>query len=308
MKVLLTGGAGFIGSHLCDALIARGDRVAVVDNLSTGKRANLNPQASFHETDIRDAAALEEVFAKERPEAVDHHAAQTDVRRSMSDPAFDAQVNVLGLIHLLHLCVQYKVRKVLFASSSAAYPESDRLPLREDHRVRPLSAYGLTKSVGEQYLRLYQEAHGLNFTAFRYGNVFGPRQDPHGEAGVVAIFSTQMLTGAQPTLFGDGRKTRDYIYVEDVVSANLTALDGAGDGEVFNLGWGKEVTDFEVFDRIRRRLGVRVEPRYAPQRPGELTRIALDSSKARAQLAWAPRVPFEEGIRRAVDYYRQTAA
>ena len=307
MKVLVTGGAGFIGSHLVEALLARGDRVAVVDDLSAGKKSNLDAAVPLHVADIRDAAALERVFEKERPQIVSHHAAQTDVRRSMSDPGFDAQVNVLGSVNLFHLCVKHKVQKILFASSSAAYPEPERLPVREDHPIRPVSAYGLTKYIGEQYLRFYRETQGLRFTAFRYGNVYGPRQDPQGEAGVVAIFSTQMLTGLQPTLFGDGKKTRDYLYVTDVVSANLAALDGAGDGEVFNLGWGKEVTDLAVFEAIRGALGVKVEPRYAAKRPGELVRIALDSSKAREALGWKPAVPFEEGIRRAVEYYRRQA-
>lgn len=306
MKVLVTGGAGFIGSRLSDALLGRGDPVVIVDNLSTGKKENVPARATFHPADLRDAAALEAVFSREKPDLVSHHAAQTDVRRSMEDPANDAQVNVLGTVNLLRLCVQHRVKKVVFASSSAVYPEPESVPVREDHPIRPISAYGLTKQVGEQYLRLYQDAYGLAFTAFRYGNVYGPRQDPKGEAGVVAIFCSQILAGIQPTLFGDGKKTRDYIYVEDVVSANLQALDGAGDGEVFNLGWGREVTDFEVFDTVRKALGKSVEPRYSSKRPGELDRIALDSNKARAQLRWTPRVPFEEGIHRAAEYYRQS--
>lgn len=305
LKVLVTGGAGFIGSHLCDALIARGDRVIVVDNLSTGKRANLNPKASFHEVDIRDAAALEKVFEAERPDRVSHHAAQTDVRRSMAEPGYDAQVNVVGSVNVFHLCSKLGVKKVLFASSSAAYPEPEYVPVREDHPIHPLSAYGLTKYIGEHYLRFYREVYRLPFTAFRYGNVYGPRQDPQGEAGVVAIFCSRMLAGAPCTLFGDGKKTRDYVYVDDVVAANLLALDGAGDGEVLNIGWGREITDFEVFDAVRKALGKQADPTYAPKRPGELDRIALDSSKAAKALGWAPRVPFDEGIRWSADHYRQ---
>lgn len=305
MKVLVTGGAGFIGSHLADALLARGDPVVIVDNLSTGRKENLPARAIFQPADVRDTLALEAVFSREKPDLVSHHAAQTDVRRSLEDPVYDAQVNVLGTVNLLRLCVQHRVKKVVFASSSAVYSEPESVPVREAHPIRPLSAYGLTKQIGEQYLRLYQDTYGLAFTAFRYGNVYGPRQDPKGEAGVVAIFCSQLLAGVQPTIFGDGRKTRDYICVEDVVSANLQALDGAGDGEVFNLGWGREVTDLEVFDTIRRSLGKSVEPRYSSKRPGELDRIALDSSKALAHLRWTPRVPFEEGIRRAAEHYRR---
>ena len=305
MKVLVTGGAGFIGSHLVDALLARGDSVAVVDNLSTGKKTNLNPKASFHEADIRDPASLEKIFLAEKPEMVSHHAAQTDVRRSMADPAYDAQVNVLGTVNLLHLCVQHKVWKVIFASSSAAYPEPDYVPVREDHPLRPVSAYGLTKQIGEQYLRFFRETAGLRFTAFRYGNVYGPRQDPKGEAGVVAIFCNQMLAGAPCTLFGDGKKTRDYVYVDDVVAANLLALEEAGDGETFNIGWGQEITDFEVFDAVRKALAKTVEPAYASKRPGELNRIALDNTRAAGILGWSPRVGFQEGIRRSAEYYRR---
>jgi len=304
VRVLVTGGAGFIGSHLVDALLARGDSVTVVDNLSTGSKSNLNPRASFHTVDIRDAAALEKVFSAARPELVSHHAAQTDVRRSMNEPGYDAEVNVVGSVNVFHLCVKFGVKKITFASSSAAYPEPEQVPVREDHPIRPVSAYGLTKHIGEEYLRFFQETSGLRFTAFRYGNVYGPRQDPKGEAGVVAIFCSQMLSGIQPTLFGDGKKTRDYVYVDDVVSANLKALEGAGDGEVFNIGWGKEVTDFSVFDTVRKSLGARCEPRYAPKRPGELDRISLDCAKAAVQLGWRPQVDFQEGIRRAVEYYR----
>ncbi len=305
MRVLVTGGAGFIGSHLVDALVRRGDQVVVVDDLSTGHRTQVHSDAAFHQVDLREADALERVIAAARPEAVSHHAAQADVRRSMADPAFDAQVNILGAIHLLQCCVKYKVQKLIFASTSAVYPDPQSTPVDEQHPVRPQSAYGLSKYVVEQYLAFYREAHRLRSTIFRYGNVFGPRQDPHGEAGVVGIFSEQLLRGEPPTLFGDGTKTRDYLYVDDVVAANLLALDGAGDGEVYNLGWGREISDFQVFDAVRQALGVRLEPCYAAKRPGELDRIALNPAKAKAQLQWSPHVSFETGIQRAADYYRR---
>jgi len=306
MKVLVTGGAGFIGSHLVDGLLRQGHRVAVVDDLSSGKADNVNRAATLHVADIRDVSALAQIFERERPEIVSHHAAQTDVRRSMSDPAFDASVNVVGLVNVLQLGVTYGVAKVLFASSSAVYPEPQFVPVDETHPIRPQSAYGLTKYVGEKYLELYGDARGLRFTAFRYGNVYGPRQDPGGEAGVVAIFSAQMLDGVRPTLFGDGTKTRDYLHVDDVVAANLLAMDG-GDGQVFNLGWGREITDREVFTAVRSALGTSVEPSYGNKRPGELDRIALDSTKAKTFLGWTPRIQFEQGIPLTVDYYRRRA-
>ncbi len=305
MNVLVTGGVGFIGSHLVDAILGKGHHAAVVDNLSTGKAENLNAATAFYQADICDREALEEVFVRERPTVVNHHAAQTDVRRSMADPCYDARVNILGFVNLLELCVKYKTAKVVFASTSAVYPEPRFIPADETHPVQPLSAYGVSKYVGEKYLEFYRDVHGLRSTIFRYGNVYGPRQDPKGEAGVIAIFSEQMLTGIQPTLFGDGNKTRDYIHVDDVVSANLLAMDGAGDGEVFNLGWGEEIKDIEVFEAVRDALGVRVEPRYALKRPGELDRIALDSRKAKRLLGWSPRVSFQQGIPLTTAYYRK---
>jgi UDP-glucose 4-epimerase len=305
MKVLVTGGAGFIGSHLVDALVARGDSVIVVDDYTTGKAENLNPAASAYRVDIRDAESLEAVFAAERPEIVSHHAAQTDVRRSMADPALNAEINVVGTINLLHCCVRYGVRKVILASTCAVYPETKSIPVNECHAVRPASAYGLSKYFGERYLAFCQEVYGLRYTIFRYGNVYGPRQDPDGECGVVAIFCSQLLNGVRPTIYGDGSKTRDYVYVEDVAAANLMAIDGEGDGSVFNLGWGREVRDVEVLEAVRKAVGVPVEPAYADKRPGELNRIALDSAKARRLLGWAPVISFEDGVRLSVAYYRR---
>lgn len=284
MKILITGGAGFIGSHIGDKLAEMGNRVIIVDDLSAGKEENINPQASFYKLDIRDRESLERVFAQEQPEIVNHHAAQTDVRRSMQDPIFDAQVNVLGSINVIDLSLKYRVRKVIFASTSAVYPEPKYLPADERHPINPLSAYGISKYTTEHYLHLYFDTYGLRYTTFRYGNVYGPRQYPDGEAGVVAIFSEQMLSGVQPTIFGDGSKTRDYVNIDDIVRANMLVMEGLGDGQVFNLGWAREVTDFEVFDAVRKAVGVEVEPVYDKKRPGEVERICLDSSKAKARL------------------------
>jgi UDP-glucose 4-epimerase len=305
VKILITGGAGFIGSHIGDKLAEMGNRVIIVDDLSAGKEENINPQASFYKLDIRDRESLERVFAQEQPEIVNHHAAQTDVRRSMQDPIFDAQVNVLGSINVIDLSLKYRVRKVIFASTSAVYPEPKYLPADERHPINPLSAYGISKYTTEHYLHLYFDTYGLRYTTFRYGNVYGPRQYPDGEAGVVAIFSEQMLSGVQPTIFGDGSKTRDYVNIDDIVRANMLVMEGLGDGQVFNLGWAREVTDFEVFDAVRKAVGVEVEPVYDKKRPGEVERICLDSSKAKARLNWSPRIILEEGIPLTVEYYRQ---
>jgi UDP-glucose 4-epimerase len=223
----------------------------------------------------------------------------------MSDPGFNAQVNILGTVNLLHLCVKYGARKVIFASTSAVYPETKSIPVTECHQIKPLSAYGLSKYLAEKYLAFCRDVYGLSFTIFRYGNVYGPRQDAHGECGVVAIFCQQMLSGVCPTIYGDGNKTRDYVFVEDVVAANLLALGKEGDGIVFNLGWGREVRDLDVFAAVRLAVGGGFEPRYQPKRPGELDRIALDSKKAERMLGWMPLVRFEEGVRMTAEYHRR---
>ncbi len=301
MKILVTGGAGFIGSHVVDAYVAEGHEVTVVDALFRESEENLNPGAAFHRADLCDAVALRAVFERERPDRVNHHAAHVDVRRAVEDPAYDARQNVLGTVNLLELCREYGVGKVIFISSGgAAYGEPESLPVREDHAVRPLSPYGLSKYVGEKYVELYARLHGLDYTILRYPNVYGPRQDPAGEAGVVAIFSERIRAGRRPTIFGDGTKTRDYVFVGDLVRANLLVTGDAGSREVFNLGWGEEVTDREVFEAVRDALGADVEPVYEERRPGEVERICLDASKAERELGWRPEVSFREGVRRTV--------
>ena len=302
MRVLITGGAGFIGSHIVDALVTEGHEVAVVDNLSAGIDRTVNPAATVYNVSVSDPGALEDVFARVRPEVVNHHAAQISVRRSMADPASDAQVNVVGSINLLELCVKHNVPKFIFASSGATYSEPRYIPMDESHPVRPQSAYGVAKYTVENYIRLFSDVYGLKYKVFRYGNIFGPGQNPEGEAGVVAIFTRQMLGGVQPTIYGDGSKTRDYVFVEDVVKANLLAMSDAGDDEIFNIARGVEVSDFEVFDAVRQATGVSVEPAYAPKRPGEADRVSLDATKAQRVLEWTPRVGLEEGVRRAVGF------
>ncbi|MBZ0158626.1 MAG: NAD-dependent epimerase/dehydratase family protein [bacterium] len=305
MRVLVTGGAGFIGSHVVDALIREGHDVAVVDDLSMGKREQVHPAARFYRVDIRDRQALEEVFRAERPEAVNHHAAQGNLRRSMSEPSFDASVNIVGSLVLVELSLAYKVKKFInISSGGAVYGEPQRLPVDEIHPIRPASVYGVSKYAVEQYLRLF-DGSGLDYTILRYANVYGPRQNPAGEAGVVAIFSRQMLAGERPTIFGDGTKTRDYVYVDDVVGANLLAMtETHAAGRSYNVGLGREVSDRQIFELIRRAVGVTVEPILASKRPGEIDRICLDASLANAELGWEPTIFLEEGISRSVVFYR----
>lgn len=307
VKILVTGGAGFIGSHVVDRFVDLGHEVAIVDNLVTGKAANLNPQASFHEADIRDDG-LDRILQSERPEVVVHHAAHIDVRRSVADPAYDAGVNVIGSLNLLECCRRAKVRKVLYAGTGGAlFGEAQYIPVDEAHPIDPISPYGVSKHTVEHYLFAYRVNHGLDFTVLRYPNVYGPRQDPHGEAGVVAIFALQLLEGQTPTIFGDGTKTRDYCYVGDIVEANALALDNGG-GRVFNIGRGIEVTDRGIFEAVRDAVGSTGEPVYGPPRTGEVEHVALDATLARRELGWEWSVDLPEGVARAVAFYKEQGA
>jgi UDP-glucose 4-epimerase len=302
MKILVTGGAGFIASHVADTYLDAGHEVIVVDDLSTGRKENIPPAARFYQADLRDQAALANIFAAEKPEIINHHAAQMDVRRSVREPVFDAQVNILAPIGMLELAVKHGVSKVIYASTGgASYGEVDRVPVNETYPANPICHYGVSKLTLEKYLYLYQHLYQLPYTVMRYPNVYGPRQNPKGEAGVVAIFTLQMLAGEQPVIFGDGSKTRDYCFVEDIVRANLAALD-RGSGEVLNLGWGVPVSDFEIFAAIRQATGYKGEPRYAPVRAGEVEHIALDASKAREVLGWQPQTSLQDGIARTVKF------
>lgn len=306
MKVLVTGGAGFIGSHLVDALLEQGHRVAVIDDLSTGSEANLNPNAEFHNVDLTDYDAANAVFASFKPNVVSHLAAQTSVRLSMSDPVRDATINVLGSINVLRACVEHEAERVVFASTCAVYAGAQYIPMDEGHPVLPESAYGASKYAVEGYIRMFAGAHGLKYKILRYGNVFGPRQNPEGEAGVISIFTKQFVEGDQPTIFGDGTKTRDYVYVGDIVKGNVLAIGETGDNETYNLAGGKEITDFQVFEAVRKAAGSDMTPRYAAVRPGEVLRSCLDYSKAKAGMGWSPTMNLEEGIREVVQHYRDT--
>jgi UDP-glucose 4-epimerase len=306
LKILVTGGAGFIGSNLVDALISLGHDVVVVDNLSSGLKKNLNPKARFYQIDICDEK-LSEVFEHEKPEIVDHHAAQIDVRKSNEDPIADAEANILGSLNLITNCVRHGVKRVVYASTGGAiYGDPQYLPADENHPINPISQYGVSKHTVEHYLHLYSIINGLEYVALRYSNVYGPRQNPYGEAGVIAIFAIQMLTGKQPTIFGPGDKTRDYTHVSDIVAANIIALD-RGKNAIYNIGTGTETKDQEIFDTLASVLGYKGKPIYAPLRKGEVYRISLNCGKARKELGWIPKLSLREGIAQTSEYYRKLA-
>ncbi|MDE2686566.1 MAG: NAD-dependent epimerase/dehydratase family protein [Chloroflexota bacterium] len=306
MRVLVTGGAGFIGSHIVDALVEQGHAVSVVDNLSEGSLDNLNPYAKFFDVSVNDPDGLELVFAEAKPDVVSHHAAQVSVRNSMYDPTHDAQVNIIGSLNVLQCAVKHDVERIIFPSTSAVYAKPNHLPMDETHPLSPESVYGVSKLSVENFVRLYTDTYGIRHKIFRYGNVFGPRQNPHGEAGVVAIFTGQFMRGEQPTIFGDGGKTRDYIFVNDIVAANTAALDSTGDNETYNIAWGIGVSDFEIFDAVRAASDSSMQPRYAPVRPGEAEHVNLDPSKAIQSLSWRPQVSLYDGILQVIEHYRET--
>ena len=302
MKVLVTGGAGFIGSHLVDRLVQEGHDVVVVDNLSTGKRKNVNRAATFYKADIQ-SSRLERVFRNERPSVVMHLAAQMNVRRSVDDPMFDASVNILGTLNVIEQAARHGARKVVFASSGGAiYGEQDIFPAPESHPTRPLSPYGISKLSGEHYLSYYQRVSGIQTVSLRFANVYGPRQDPEGEAGVVAIFIQKMLTGEQPVINGNGRQTRDFVFVEDVVEANLLVM-GQGIEGVFNVGTSSETTVNELFAILKEQTKSDCKEVHGPAKKGEQLRSTIDATKLRQQLGWEGKVSLSEGLRKTVDYF-----
>jgi UDP-glucose 4-epimerase len=308
MKTLVTGGAGFIGSNLVDALLERGDEVTVVDDLSTGRRGNLDGAlaagAELVELDIRDAATLSTLAVERRPETVFHLAAQIDVRKSLADPAFDAAVNVGGTANVLEAARAAETRRVVFVSTGGAiYGEGDgqQLPLGEDAPIAPMSAYGQSKFAAEGYLALFERLYGLSTISLRLGNVYGPRQDPLGEAGVIAIFCGLLRSGGRPTVFGDGKQTRDYIYVGDVVSGALAAVESSVSGPV-NLGTGIETDVLQLAEALGRLGGVEsFEPEFAPARTGEVQRITIDAGRAERELGWRPQTGLDEGLHLTLD-------
>ncbi len=302
-KVLVTGGAGFIGSHLVDGLLDNGYDVAVVDNLSSGQLRNLNHQATFHHAELNDVR-LTQIIQRERPEIVFHLAAQSSVRRSAIDPVADADSNVMGTIRLIAAAAAEGVEKFIFSSTGGAiYGDPETIPCDEDTPVNPLTPYALSKYVGEQYLELFNETYGLDYTILRYANVYGPGQNPDGEAGVIAIFAGMMLSERRPQIYGDGLQKRDFVYVSDVVKANLAAVN-RGDGRTYNIGTGQQVSIARIYELLREITGFDQEPDYRPRRTGEVLNIALDSTRAEKELKWTAEVSLEEGLERSVEYVR----
>jgi UDP-glucose 4-epimerase len=300
----VTGGAGFIGSNLVDALVERGDEVTALDDISTGKRENLDEAlargAALVELDIRDAEAVHAAVERSRPEVIFHLAAQIDVRKSVTDPATDSRINVEGTINVLRAAHALGVRRVVNTSTGGAvYGEAQIIPAPEDHPVAPEAPYGLSKFCAENYCELFARLHGLSTVSLRYGNIYGPRQDPLGEAGVVAIFCHKLLAGERPTIFGDGLQTRDYVYVGDVVDANLRATESDAGG-AFNIGRGVQTSVLDLVEALRAHADGAFEAEHAPERPGEVRHIALDASRARSELGWEPRVAIEEGLERTL--------
>src|SRR6266851_3635263 len=306
MRVLVTGGAGFIGSHIVDQCVAAGHEVAIVDNLweeGGGKTQNLNAQATFYRADVTDEATLSRIFDEVRPEIVSHQAAQHSVAISTKNPQLDARVNVLGLLNVLTNCTRTGTRKIVFASSGATYGTPARLPIDEDVPQRPESPYGITKMVTEHYLRYWQEANGLTYTALRYGNVFGPRQDPNGEAGVIAIFAKRFLKHDSVRIDWDGEQQKDYVYVEDVARANLLALEH-GENDIFCIGTGRGASVNELYRILEKITGYSPEIVRAPKRPGDIYLAYFDCSKAARVLGWQPQETLEEGIAKTVEFFR----
>lgn len=301
-KILVTGGAGFIGSHQADALINAGYRVVVVDDLSNGEENNLNSEAKFYKVDIRSEEKMEEIFDRERPEYVFHFAAQANVNRSVEDPIFDADVNIMGSLNLLELSLKYKLKKFMFSSTGGAlYGDAEILPTPEDYPTEPISPYGIAKLTVEKYLRFYFEQFGLEYGINRYANVYGPRQNPRGEAGVISIFIEKMSKGLEPIIHGDGHQTRDYVYVGDVVRANMLVFESEA-VETYNVGTGRQTTVNEIFNLIKETLGSSATERHSDDFSGQAV-SCLSNEKIKRDFSWEPQVNIEEGIEKTVEWF-----
>ena len=304
MKIVVTGGAGFIASHIVDAYVHRGHEVSIMDDFSTGQKRNVNPSAKVFDLDIANPKAAQ-LIRELKPDVLNHHAAQMDVRRSVADPGFDARINIIGFVNLLEGCKDAGVRKVIFSSSGGAvYGDREPIPATEAHETLPLSPYGVSKLAGELYLGYYHMAFGLPYVALRYANVFGPRQSSQGEAGVVAIFIAHLLAGKPPVINGDGKQTRDYVFVGDVVAANIAALDASHVGAV-NIGTGKETDVVTICNLLRDGVGSAVEAIHGPAKLGEQRRSCLEISLAQKVLGWSPAVSLQEGLERTIAHYRE---
>ena len=309
MKILVTGGAGFIGSHVVDAYVTAGHEVAVLDSMATGREENVNPSVRLYRADVRDFSRVQQAIGDFRPDVINHHAAQSEVPKSVADPGNDALVNVVGGLNVLRAAVDQSVRKLIFSSSGGAlYGEPDIVPNDEDHPIRPLSPYGTSKYAFEQYLATFQRTFGLNYTTLRYANIYGARQDFFAEEGrVVAIFASRMIEGKPLTIDWDGNQSRDMLHVGDVAVANLAALE-KGDGGTFHISTGVPVTVNDLFRKLALLTEYTLEPRRGPQRKGDVYRIALDNARAKEQLGWEPRILLEEGLRLTVEYFRDQIA
>ena len=309
MRILVTGGAGFIGSHTVDALVAAGTHeVSVLDSLSSGKREQVNPAVRFYEADLRNADAIVPILEREKPEVIYHLAAQMDVRRSVADPALDAGINLVGFLNVIEAARRNGLRRVVFASTGGAiYGEQEQFPCDEDHPRRPVSPYGVAKLATEAYLFFYKVQYEIDYVALRYANVYGPRQDPHGEAGVVAIFCGRMLEGKPSTIFGDGEQTRDYIFVGDVARANVAAL-GAKASDAFNIGTGVETNVNQLYRSLASAAGLKTPPSYAPARPGEQRRSVISPARAGQVLGWRPEVTLDDGLERTFKFFKDRFA
>jgi len=304
LTILVTGGAGFIGSHVVDAYLRLGHRVVVVDDLSRGARENVNTQACFHRVDVC-SSELDDIFRAYKPAVVNHHAAQVRLSESLKDPMHDAWVNIMGSLNVLKACAEHGVRKVIFASSGGAiYGDPETLPAEETQPLRPISPYGASKAAVEHYLRVFEAGWGLCYVALRYANVYGPRQRTDNESGVIAIFTNAMVKGETPIIYGDGEQVRDYVYVDDVVEANVLALDDRAQG-AFNIGTGVGTRVKELYAQLSELIGYRGNASYGPPREAEVEKSVLRIDCARRQLGWEPRVPLAEGLRLYVDHVRQ---
>ena len=304
MKILVTGGAGFIGSHLVDRLIKEGHKVVIIDNLSTGRKENLNPKAEFYKIDIC-SPKNSQIFQKEKPEIVFHLAAQIDVRKSVENPVENAKINILGSLNLLENCKKYKVKKIIFASTGGAiYGDANIVPTPEDYPEFPLSPYGIEKLIVDKYLNYYHKVFGLPYVSLRLANVYGPRQNSQGEAGVIAIFCGKMLSGKQPIINGDGKQTRDFVFVDDVVEANMLALKKNKVG-IFNIGKAKETDVNTIFKKLKELTGLKYKEIHGPALPGEQKRSCLNYSKAQKELGWRPEYSLEKGLEITVDWFKR---
>ncbi|NCN82808.1 MAG: NAD-dependent epimerase/dehydratase family protein [Candidatus Pacebacteria bacterium] len=303
MKILVTGGAGFIASHVVDRYCALGHEVVVLDNLSTGREEFVNPQARLITADITDAVRMLEILATEQPEIINHHAAHIQVGNSVKHPQFDAENNIIGVLNIMEAAREIPIKKIIMASTGGAMYGNKQTPFTEEMKEEPLSPYGVSKRAGELYLNYYFEQYGIPYIVLRYSNVFGPRQNPHGESGVVAIFSEMLAAGKTPTINGDGTHTRDYVYIDDVAEANVLALESTEIG-AFNIGTATEISSNEVFEQVANAFGLQVTPEHGPERPGEQVTSSLDATKAKEKLGWMPSVQFAEGVERVVAWYQ----